>query len=363
MRWLRGLFLPVSLLTLMTAALFVPLPVFLERPGPPVSLAACIEVEDENATPVAGDYLLMTITVEPGTAVDALVAAVDGEAKIVPQQKFIPAGVDANAYFRQQRQEFVTTADVAAAVGLQEAGLPTKVTGDGVAVIEVAAGTPADGRLLPGDIITQINDEPVTMEEELYEAVAAVPAGEPLVVRGRRGGRAFEVTLSAIEAEDGRAIIGILPQTVNPRVTLPVAVDVASGATGGPSAGLTIALTVYDQVLPGVDLAGGRVIAGTGTLDYSGRVGPVGGVGLKILAAQRAQADVFLVPSANKAEAVAALPSGSNLRIIPVDTFSDARLALEDGAADASTPDGGDAPTCPYESHAAALDGPARTPR
>lgn len=361
MRWLRGLFLPLSLLTLMTAALFVPLPVFLERPGPPVSLAACVEVDDEEATPVAGDYLLMTITVEPGTTVDALVAAVDGDTKVVSQRQFIPAGVDRNAYFRQQRQEFVTTADVAAAVGLQAAGLPTEVSGDGVSVTQVAADTPADGVLTPGDIITEINDAPVTMDEELYEAVASAPAGEPLTVRGRRQGRPLEVTLTPVEVE-GRPIIGILPETVNPRVTLPVAVDVASGATGGPSAGLTIALTVYDQVLPGVDLAGGRVVAGTGTIDYAGQVGSVGGAGLKVVAAHRAGADVFLVPAANHAEAVAGLPPGSPLEIVPVTTFEDARLALEEGAGD-DAETAAQARPCPYDSAAAALPRPPETPR
>lgn len=349
MRWLRAGFVPASVLTLLAGALFVPLPIFVERPGTVVGLADCVEVDDEGATPVAGDYLLMTISVAPGSTVDALVAAVAPDAAVVPKGQFIPPGIDPATYFRRQRKAFETAADVAAAVGLQAAGFPTKVSGDGVSVTQTVAGTPAAEALIPGDIITQVNAEPVSMETDLVEAVAAVPVGDPLTLRVRRAGDEIDVTVTVVES-DGRRIIGVVPETNNPRVELPLAVDVASGATGGPSAGLTIALTVYDRVLPGVDLAAGRTIAGTGSIDYSGRIGPIGGAGLKVLAAQRAGADLFLVPAENHAEAIAALPPDSDMEIVKVGTFEEARLALEAGAeqqAEAGEP--AKPRPCPYE--------------
>jgi PDZ domain-containing protein len=356
MRWLRAGFLPVSLLVLLLAALFVPLPVFLERPGRPVSLAACVAVDHERATPVQGDYLLMTISVAPGTSVDVLVAAFDAETGVVGQRRIIPPGVNPDTYFRQQRRAFATTADVAAAVGLQAAGLSAEVTGDGISVLQTAPDTPASEVLQPGDIITAVNRTAVTMEAELREAVGSVPVGEPLLLEITRGGEDIEVEITAVEA-DGSPVIGVIPETVNPRVTLPVAVDVASGATGGPSAGLTIALTVYDQVLPGVDLAAGRVIAGTGTIDHSGRVGPIGGVGLKVIAAARAGAEIFLAPAANYDEAVAALPADSSMEIVKVDTFEQARQALEAGAANGAQK-AEDTPECPYGEPGSASAGP-----
>jgi PDZ domain-containing protein len=129
---------------------------------------------------------------------------------------------------------------------------------------------------------------------------------------------------------------------------LPYSVKVASGGVGGPSAGLLIALTVYDKVLAGVDLAAGRTIAGTGTIDWQGRVGPVGGAGLKVIAAAHAKADVFLVPAANAAEARASLPKGADMDIVEIKSFDQARDWLERTAQEQD----GDAPvtqTCPYE--------------
>ena len=104
---------------------------------------------------------------------------------------------------------------------------------------------------------------------------------------------------------------------------------------GGPSAGLLFSLGIVDKLDgdgSGGDLTGGRVVAGTGTIDAGGRVGAVGGVPLKTQAAKRDGATVFLVPRDECGEAKAELPKG--LRLVPVTTLKgavDALVALEKG--------------------------------
>ncbi|WP_338683526.1 hypothetical protein QD712_23545 [Streptomyces acidiscabies] len=98
-----------------------------------------------------------------------------------------------------------------------------------------------------------------------------------------------------------------------------VKVDLKLSDVGGPSAGLLFTLGIIDKLDGdgnGGDLTGGRVIAGTGTIDADGSVGAVGGVSLKTQAARRDGATVFLVPKAECSDARAELPSG--LRLIPV---------------------------------------------
>ncbi|CAM5523994.1 S16 family serine protease [Streptomyces pilosus] len=100
---------------------------------------------------------------------------------------------------------------------------------------------------------------------------------------------------------------------------------------GGPSAGLLFSLGIVDKLNgdgSGGDLTGGRVVAGTGTIDAAGTVGPVGGVPLKTQAARRDGATVFLVPKAECADARTELPEG--LRLIPVTTLKGAVRALTD---------------------------------
>ncbi len=96
-------------------------------------------------------------------------------------------------------------------------------------------------------------------------------------------------------------------------------------AIGGPSAGLPFAVAIY-SLLTADDLLAGRVIAGTGTLDASGRVGQIGAVQEKIAAAVRDGASVFLLPTANCEDAKVA---HEGLQLVPVDNLGDALAALE----------------------------------
>ena len=95
---------------------------------------------------------------------------------------------------------------------------------------------------------------------------------------------------------------------------------------GGPSAGLAFALEVVDATTPG-DLTNGLTVAATGSLDAYGRVGPVGGIRYKTVAAERAGADLFLVPSANAGEAWTA---STTIRVVPVDSLSEALALLNE---------------------------------
>ncbi|MFF0783451.1 S16 family serine protease [Streptomyces sp. NPDC003720] len=121
--------------------------------------------------------------------------------------------------------------------------------------------------------------------------------------------------------------LGLSPDKVKVRLKL---ADV-----GGPSAGLLFTLGIIDTLEGdgrGGDLTGGRTVAGTGTIDASGKVGAVGGVALKTQAARRDGATVFLVPKAECADAKSELPKG--LRLVPVTTLQgavDFLVALEKG--------------------------------
>ncbi|MFI6941703.1 S16 family serine protease [Streptomyces sp. NPDC050418] len=120
-----------------------------------------------------------------------------------------------------------------------------------------------------------------------------------------------------------------------------IKVDLELAGVGGPSAGLLFSLGIIDKLDgngAGGDLTGGRTIAGTGTIDADGKVGPVGGVSLKTQAAKRDGATVFLVPKAECSDAKAELPK--DLRLIPVTTLDQTVEALR------ALDKGGDVPSC-----------------
>lgn len=328
-RW-RALFLPLCIAILLMAAAAVPLPVFLERPGPVASLTELVDVgpapsgeETQAVGEVDGDYLLTVVNLRRAT----LVLLVHG--LLAPDVSTLPAvqltgGVDDATYFGRQREVFATTADVAAALGLQAAGFPIEFgTPRGVLVAEVFPGAPAAGALEPGDIVTTIDDTDVRSTTELVAAVRAVrePTMEVEFVREDEE-RRVQITRGAVPGIDQPGL-GVRVEDLIPAIDLPVPVDIDATRIGGPSAGLMIALTVYDKAAP-EDLAAGRRVAGTGGVTLDGTVTPIGGIELKVLAAHREGADVFLAPASQAADAQTAVPPGSALQVVGVATVDDA---------------------------------------
>jgi len=331
-RALRLAFLPLSLTLIVLAFATVPLPVFLERPGRTVSLSERVAVDAPEAEPVRGDFLLTAVNLERGTAARALYGWLADDISLIPAARVIPQGVGEEAYFDDQRQVFATTADIAAAVGLAAAGYdvdPTAVTGDGARVVRVLEGAPADGALEVGDVIVAVDGRRIGTGRDLFDAISAQDAPEGArtfsVVRRQQE---IDVRLTPRPLTEAFPQIGVQTATVDPRLDLPVDVEVDSGSVGGPSAGLLIALTVLDIVDADLDLARGRVVAGTGVIEPDGDVRQIGGVPHKVGAALREGAEVFLVPRAQADQARGAVPEGSDLEIVGVETFDEAVAAL-----------------------------------
>lgn len=122
--------------------------------------------------------------------------------------------------------------------------------------------------------------------------------------------------------EGDRAVVGIQAGTDH---VFPFTIDIKLDDVGGPSAGLMFALGIVDKLTP-ESLTDGKFIAGTGTIDEKGEVGPIGGIEMKLVGARDAGARYFLTPADNCEAAAADTPAG--LTLIKVDTIDDATKAL-----------------------------------
>lgn len=330
-RW-QTWFVLTCVAILVAGAFVVPLPYFTESPGRVLTLGGCVHVDSERAVPVRGDFLLTTVRLRRARPVHLVRAAIDPVLGLRPADRVVRGDVRDDEHFAAQREVFARSVQLAAALGLRQAGYAADTdlfVGDGAVVLGVLEDSPAHGVLRGGDVIVAIDGIPVTTDGDVRSFVGDA---EPLVLRFTRDGELHEARLTPyVLRRDGeaRAVLGLQLETLNARVNLPVPVQVVSGGIGGASAGLMIALAVYDQSDPDIDLAGGRRIAGTGTLTTQGVVGRIGGIDLKALAAHQRGADVFLAPASQADEARARLPADSTMRVVPVTTFDDAvnRLA------------------------------------
>lgn len=308
----------------------LPLPLIVVGPGGALPVADRVRFPTVEQDPVSGQLLLTTISLDEATPAEVLVAWVDPQSSVLPREQFIADDTPGEQYFAAQRELFRQTGQIAAAAGLRAAGLPVQVSGGGGAqIVEVLPGAPAGDRLQVGDVVVEAAGAPVATVADLVALVGARPAGEPVELTVTRFGRAVEVlVVPAPYPGADRPGLGVRAQARDLQIALPYPVQVDAGQIGGPSAGMMIALAVYDLADP-QDLTRGRVVAGTGTIDPDGTVGPVGGVPLKVQAAIDAGAELFLAPPAEVAVARAA--AEDRIAVAQVSTLQEAIDVLRRG--------------------------------
>ncbi|WP_052475849.1 YlbL family protein [Cohnella kolymensis] len=173
---------------------------------------------------------------------------------------------------------------------------PIDVKEQGVIVVRFLPETKArESGLQEGDIITSIDGKQAKTVQELVTFISSKKPGDKVKVAGKRGKESFSATVPLIlMPQTNRTGIGFQNDTVL-NVTPPDPVKFDFEDTGGPSAGLMMTLEIVAQ-LTGEDLTRGYRIAGTGTIDAEGKVGQIGGIQYKLMAADREKADYFLVP-------------------------------------------------------------------
>jgi len=203
-------------------------------------------------------------------------------------------------------------------------------------VSTVAKDTPADGKLKPGDIVLAVDGQTVTQVPQVGDFVREHKVGENVVFLIQRGGAEQTVQLktAATPGEPTRPMVGITIGVESPvKVTVNLGQDI-----GGPSAGTAFALAIYDKLTPGA-LLDGKHVAGTGTIDALGQVGPIGGIQQKIAGAKNDGATILLVPADN---CEAALHAGVNgIQLVKITTLTEAIASIK-----AAVSGQGEVPSC-----------------
>jgi Lon-like protease len=289
-----------------------------------------VSITGRQVYPTTGHLNMTTVSVtDQLNALDALRFWVSSREQVVPRSVVYPPG-QTDAQVTQLNNEMFATSEASAQVAaLRYLHQPTRVV-----VAGVAPGAPAGGVLKTEDSLVQVNGQPVTSALQVTQLLKQTRPGDKIQVTYQRGDASpaqGTVTVGPRPAihpggpPDGpQGYLGI-ESADEPAV--PGQIKIALADVGGPSAGLMFSLAVIDKITPD-DLTGGRFIAGTGTIDPDGAVGPIAGIPLKMIAARDHGATDFLVPAGDCKEAKNATPDG--LTLIKVSTLSDAVNALND---------------------------------
>lgn len=306
---------PPILILLLAGSVWLPL--YSIGPGPAREVEPLIHVSGTPTYPTNGRFVMTSIVFDQLTALGALAAWLDPNRAVVSRGNLYAPGETV----QQERVRSISQMDQskldATFVVLEGLTDYPKNHRRGVLVEGVVSGCAADGELYPGDLILSIDGERIDGRMGASNVIGAVPSGSALTFDIRVDGERQTVDLVREPCGDSKKpLVGV--SLIN---NFPFRVSISSGDIGGPSAGLMWALGLYDLLTPG-DLTGGRMIAGTGQIGLNGTIYPIGGGGEKIVAAEHAGAEVFLVPQGNLKEAQTAV--GDGMQLVPVSTFQDA---------------------------------------
>ena len=287
--------------------------------GTPVISVTGHQVYDDT-----GHLNMTTISVVvPLTLAQAMRGWFRHDYAVVPRDAIYPPDKSTDEVRKEDEADFKESQSNATTAALRYLGYKGTLR---VIADSVRKGAPADGVIKAGDAILTVDGKPVTGKTRLVELITAHQPGESVELGLLRSGKPMTVRVgtAAMTEKDGtvRPVIGVTPLE---RVDFPVKVTISLGDIGGPSAGLMFALGIIDKLEPG-SLTDGRFIAGTGTIDAAGKVGPIGGIQQKLIGAKRKGATVFLVPADNCAEALSSPPDG--LKLVKVSSLRSALTEL-----------------------------------
>jgi Lon-like protease len=321
----------------LAVAVLVPVPYVILGPGPTLNTLGqdstgkpLITITGHATYPTNGHLNMVTVGYRGGPGVrvnifNALAAWLNPHEAVVPESELFPPGQTQQQAQQQDTQQMTGSQQDAVAAALTELHIPYQIQ---EVVVQSEAGFPAAGVLKPGDVITAVDGQavttnPVTGQTNLTSLIGGHPAGTTLTLTILRSGRSQPVQVGTKES-GGRPVMGV---QVTGQFKFPFTVNFSVPGIGGPSAGMMFALGIIDK-LTTLNLTGGKFIAGTGEIEASGKVDPIGGIQQKMVGARDAGATIFLAPASNCSNVKGAIPAG--LRVVKVSTLTQAVTYLED---------------------------------
>ena len=311
-----------------------PSPYVIEKPGPVFNTIGTAEqdgeqvplisVSGEPVFPTEGSLDLLTVSLVGNPAnrpswLTVAAAWLDPNQAVIPIDSAFPPDVSTKQREEQTQAQMVNSQQdaIAAALTNLDYDYPTILS-----VVSLPEDSPAEGIMEAGDQVVSVNGDEVTDITALRDALSRNGVDAPAAIGILRDGTAQTVEVTPVAAGDA-VVVGI---NVTSEYEFPFDVTIQLDAVGGPSAGMMFALGIIDTLTPGF-LQGGADVAGTGTINQAGQVGPIGGIRQKLIGADQNGSDWFLAPADNCDEVTGHVPDG--MTVFSVDTLDDALAALD----------------------------------
>ncbi|MGO4110941.1 S16 family serine protease [Paenibacillus sp. YAF4_2] len=333
----------VLIAVMLWVIIYAPTPLVIYEPGIAFDTKPLVQLgsggEQATQSMEAGErgaFLLTTIKLTDAKYWQVIEAAWKKDFAVYSKDS-VMKGKSEKDYLDQMTLDMLASQNSAIEAAYIYAGIPYTTSTE--LVIDGIEGVSNDFQI--GDRIIQVEGQKVSSVEGLQFAIKESNERDlvSLVIQRNEKVIPVKIPFRQIEANVSVALMGSVPggiilgdlHEVHP--TEPSnQITIKAEDIGGPSAGLMFTLQSLNLLLD-KDLTEGLRIAGTGTISADGRVGGIGGITYKIVAAHQAGAQLFLAPEVNFAEVTAKVKElHSEMKVVPVTSLENAITAIQDAA-------------------------------
>ena len=299
-----------------------PINYYLVSPGVAEDISPMIKVKADSYT-TAGKIMLTTVSMKRANLIDyTWIKLFKPQLYELQSMDFLPKDVKIEEYFNLMQEMMTESQLKAKAIALKEVGYQPQITGQGVKIVQVLEKSNGYGRLKEGDIIIGVDGTKVELLTETVNKIQDRKLGDKVEVTVKREAeeKRYTIKTKALQKNSEQPSIGVLITPYKRKYNFPIQIEIDAGKIGGPSAGSMFALGIYNS-LTKEDITKGAKIAGTGTINLAGEIGPIDGIKQKIAAAKKEAAQLFFVPAGNW-EAAQEMQR-NDLKLVKVRNFAD----------------------------------------
>ena len=304
---------------IVVGTLSFPLPYYVEAPGGIINLNGKVNVK--NGYKEKGSLNLTYVSSYDGCVGTYLITKINKAWDLVPTSKVeLPteSKKDVNVRNKILLDNSLSNAYYVAYKSLSK---DIDIKDSNITVLYITEN--ADTDLEVGDIIKKIDDNIIDEPKDIIDYLSDKNIGDKLKVIVNENKEKY-IKVGTVDGNKSLNVSVICNFDYKSDVEFKF-----NGGESGPSGGLMIALSIYNQNTK-EDITKGNTIAGTGTIDLDGNVGEIGGIKHKIAGAVKAKVDLFLLPYDNYEEAKKIVKEHDyKIKLVPVKTFNEALNYLE----------------------------------
>lgn len=300
-------------------------PFYIEAPGGVIKIDDRIKIDDSYKS--TGSFNLAYVSEIKATIPTLLYSLVNKDWDVLKKEEVIYDNETMNEASYRDKLLLEEAKNNAIIVSYTKAGKKIEISNEHLFIIYVDDNSDTDLKI--GDEILEVDNIKITSKKQLDDIMVTKNVNDKVVIKVKRNNKEVEC-YGKIKEIEGKKLIGLLLSKTSDLKTDPEIELEFKKSESGPSGGLVLALSIYNNLVS-EDITKGRKIVGTGTIDVNGNVGSIGGIEYKIKGAVKENADIFLIPAGENYEEAKKIVEENNYKInlIPVTTFDEALEKLK----------------------------------